>query len=157
MKRETGHRRERGAIYSVDAALFLEPISAAVAMQTNVTNRSPAELIHATVFLIAHVTQEEGPLVRCLLLVHRHAAHRCSVSPAPRSAETERGALIPNPVGGAAESKADAGEIHLSLVPLESRKVTQLSGSKIQYLNLSSMSLSSVSPSELHNPFLMHL
>lgn len=76
-------------------------------------------------------------------------------SPCP--AETERGALIPNPVGGAAESKADAGEIHLSLVPLESRKVTQLSGSKIQYLNLSSMSLSSVSPSELHNPFLMHL
>lgn len=66
----------------------------------------------------------------------------------PCSAERQRGALILNPVGGAAqgESAADGCEIHLCLVPLESRKVTQLSGSKIQYLNLSSMSLSSVSP-----------
>lgn len=68
--------------------------------------------------------------------------HGDAVHPSPLAQQrSKKGALILKPVGGAAESKVDGCKIHLCLVPLEIQKVTQLSASKIQYLNLSSMSL----------------
>ena len=59
-----------------------------------------------------------------------HEGAQLTQSKSPCSAERQKGTLILNPVGGGADSEADDCEIHLCPVPLGSRKVTQLSGSK---------------------------